>query len=191
MLETPNFVHTLGGSIQAFLKKKIWFDFNLYLYLMVWLEIGHLHISANTCDRELKLGTHLGGINSKICWEIFFGFTLNLYLYLMVWLEIGHLHTVEPYPHSGLYLFIFNVFYEFLISDIITHLLFLKTKRYWIVPEKIKHNKPQCRYGSTVCKCPISSQTIKYRYKFKSNQKKYSPKMFVWTPQGVCQIWSL
>ena len=25
-------------------------------------------------------------------------------------------------------------------------------------------------YGSTVCKCPISSQTINYRYKFKANQ---------------------
>ena len=29
----------------------------------------------------------------------------------------------------------------------------------------------------TICKCPISSQTIKYRYKFKLNQKKNLPKM--------------
>lgn len=40
--------------------------------------------------------------------------------------------------------------------------------------QNLYHNKPHSRYGSTVCKCPISSQTIKYRYKFKSNQKKIS-----------------
>ena len=34
VLETPNLVHTLERSIQAFLKKKL-FDLNLYLYLMV------------------------------------------------------------------------------------------------------------------------------------------------------------
>ena len=53
----------------------------------------------------------------------------------------------------------------------------------------VDENRPQCRYGSTVCKCPISSQTIKCRYKFKSNQKKISPKMLVSTPQGVYQVW--
>ena len=52
-------------------------------------------------------------------------------------------------------------------------------------------NKPECGYGSTVCKCSISSQTIKYRYKFKSNQKKILPKMLAWTPQGMYQVWSL
>ena len=48
------------------------------------------------------------------------------------------------------------------------------------------NNKPECVYGSTVCKCPISSQTIKYRYKFKSNQKKVSSKILVWAPPKVC-----
>ena len=33
-------------------------------------------------------------------------------------------------------------------------------------------NKPECGYGSTVCKCPISSQTTKYMYKFKFNKKR-------------------
>ena len=50
---------------------------------------------------------------------------------------------------------------------------------------------PQFRYGSTVCKCPISSQTIEYRYKFKSNQKTILPKMLAWTSQGMYQVWSL
>ena len=40
MLETPNLAYTLEWSIQAFLKKKM---LNLYLHLMVWLEIGHIH----------------------------------------------------------------------------------------------------------------------------------------------------
>ena len=40
---------------------------------------------------------------------------------------------------------------------------------------KLITNKPECIYGLTVCKCPISSQTIKYRYKFKSNQKQVKP----------------
>ena len=43
-------------------------------------------------------------------------------------------------------------------------------------------NKPQCRYGSTVYKCSISSQSIKYWYKFKSNQKKNSPKILELIP---------
>ena len=30
----------------------------------------------------------------------------------------------------------------------------------------IYKNKPQCRYGLTVCKCPISSQTIKGPFKY-------------------------
>ena len=46
-------------------------------------------------------------------------------------------------------------------------------------------NKPECIYGSTVCKCPISSQTIKYRYKFKSNQKKILQKC-LYGPPKVC-----
>ena len=43
-------------------------------------------------------------------------------------------------------------------------------------------DKPECIYGSTVRKCSIASQTIKYRYKFKSNQKKVSSKILVWAP---------
>ena len=36
---------------------------------------------------------------------------------------------------------------------------------------KINQNKPQCGYGLTVFKCPISSLTIKCRSRFKSNPK--------------------
>ena len=101
MLETWNLVRTLRGSILAFFVKRIfWFDLNLYLYLMVWLEIGCL---TKTCDRDSKLATHLGGAHTSIFEETFFWFDFNLYLYLMVWLEIGHLHTVKPYLHWGLY----------------------------------------------------------------------------------------
>jgi len=46
---------------------------------------------------------------------------------------------------------------------------------------KINRNKPECVYGSTEYKCSISSKTIKYRCKFKSNQIFFS-KMLVWTP---------
>ena len=46
-------------------------------------------------------------------------------------------------------------------------------------------NKPECIYGLTVCKCPISSQTVKYRYKFKSNQKKFFQKCLHGPPK-VC-----
>ena len=65
-LETWNLVHTLRGSILSFFAKRIfWFDLHLYLYFMVWLEIGRL---AYTCARDLKLGTHFGRVN----WNIFF-----------------------------------------------------------------------------------------------------------------------
>ena len=64
VLETWNLVHTLRGFIQAiFVKRVFWSDLNLYLYLMVWLEIGHLYISACTCPGDLKLGTHFNRIN--------------------------------------------------------------------------------------------------------------------------------
>ena len=43
---------------------------------MVWLEIGHFHISANTCDRDLKLGRHLGDQFKNLGGNIF-----------LVWLE--------------------------------------------------------------------------------------------------------
>ena len=59
-------------------------NLNLYLYLMVWLEFGHLHISVNTCATDLKHCTHLAGIKSRI-------------LCFMVW--IGDLHTVQQYLH--------------------------------------------------------------------------------------------
>ena len=51
---------------------------------------------------------------------------------------------------------------------------------------RFKLNKPECVYGSTVCKCPISSQTIKYRYKFKSNQKILLTKNACMDPLKVC-----
>ena len=82
-LETWNLEDTLGWSIQAFANRIFWFDLNFYLYLMVWLENGHLHISANTCARALKLGTHLGWINSRIFVEIIF----------LVWLELVPVHN--------------------------------------------------------------------------------------------------
>ena len=56
---------------------------------------------------------------------------------------------------------------------------------------ELRGNKPQCRYGLTVCKCPISIQTINYRYMFKSNKKKFLQKCLYGPPQGVCQVWSL
>ena len=66
VIETWNLVHTLRGSILSFFAKRIfWFDFHLYLYLMVWLEIGRL---VYTCARDLKLGTHFGWVN----WKKFF-----------------------------------------------------------------------------------------------------------------------
>ena len=48
---------------QAFLKKYFWFELNLYLFLMVWLEIWCL---APTCVRDLKLGTHFEGVHTII-----------------------------------------------------------------------------------------------------------------------------
>ena len=48
MLETPKLVHTLGGSTQKFLKKKI---FLVQLELLPVLEIGHL---AYTCARDFE-----------------------------------------------------------------------------------------------------------------------------------------
>ena len=129
MLHTPNLVHALRGSIQAFLTPKnlvrlelapvlkgltwnwtfayssnylletsnwinswiFWeflFDLNFHLDIMVWLENGHLHISANTCATALKLCKHLGGINARIFCEFFFWFDLNLIF--LVRLELVH-----------------------------------------------------------------------------------------------------
>ena len=51
---------------------------------------------------------------------------------------------------------------------------------------KFIENKPECVYGSTVCKCPISSQTIKYRYKFKSNPNFFFLKNTCMDPLKVC-----
>ena len=100
VLETWNLVHTLRGSILSFFAKRIfWFDLHLYLYLMVWLETGHLHISA----KRLQTWYTPWGVHTSIFGETFFRFDLNLYLYLMVWLVIGHLLTVEPYLHWGLF----------------------------------------------------------------------------------------
>ena len=63
----------LEESIQAFVKTKVWFDLNLYLYLMVWLDIGCF---AHTYARDLKFGTHLGRVN----WYIFLTWTWTLNL---------------------------------------------------------------------------------------------------------------
>ena len=52
------------------------------------------------------------------------------------------------------------------------------------IPSENDEDKPQCRYCLTVCKCPISSQTIKYRL------KKFSKNVCM-VLQGVCQVWSL
>ena len=55
----------IGGNFSLFLNKRlfVWLE----LYLMVWFEMKHLHISAITYDRDLKLGTHLRRNN----WSIF------------------------------------------------------------------------------------------------------------------------
>ena len=37
-----------------------------------------------------------------------------------------------------------------------------------------------------ICKCPVSSQTIKYRYKFKLNQKNLVTKNVCMDPLEVC-----
>ena len=56
---------------------------------------------------------------------------------------------------------------------------------------KLITNKPECIYGLTLCKFPISSETIKYRYKFKSNQTKKIPQKCLYgPPQGVYQVQS-
>ena len=96
-LETWNFAHTLRGSILAFFGKRFfWFDLNLYLYLMVWLEIWCL---TKTCAKDSKLGTHLGGTHTSIFEEIFFWFDLNLYLYLWfdfkldIYIQSNHIRT--------------------------------------------------------------------------------------------------
>ena len=47
-------VHTLAGSSEAFFGKT-------FGSTWTWIEIGHLHISANTSARDFKVGTHLGG----------------------------------------------------------------------------------------------------------------------------------
>ena len=52
-------------------------------------------------------------------------------------------------------------------------------------------NKPECIYGLTVCKCPISSQTVKYRYKFKSKQKKILQKCLYGPPKGCSSLESI
>ena len=91
VLEYWNLANLLGVSMQEFFVKFFFgLDLNLHLYLMVWLEIEHLHIAATTFARDFKLGTHLCWINSWIFWE--FLFDLNFHLDIMVWLENGHLH---------------------------------------------------------------------------------------------------
>ena len=67
-------------------------------HALFWLEIWHLHISATNFATDLKLGTHLGWINSWIFWKILFGFDLNL----GVWLENGHLYIPETVSATDL-----------------------------------------------------------------------------------------
>ena len=44
--------------------------------------------------------------------------------------------------------------------------------------------------AQVLVKHQISSQTIKYSYKFKSNPIFFLSKIFLWTPQGAYQVWS-
>ena len=69
MEETCNLVHTLWGvvAIQAFLKKKlVQLELVPVLNGLTW----NLHISVNTCDRDLKLGAHLGGSDLNLNFEL-------------------------------------------------------------------------------------------------------------------------
>ena len=63
---------------------------NLYLYLIVWLEIG----LAYTCARDFKLGTHLERVN----WNIFLGGGGGLNLNFELELK------VKSYLHWGLFM---------------------------------------------------------------------------------------
>ena len=60
-----------------------------------------------------------------------------------------------------------------------------------IPPRCVPSFKSLAQVFADICKCPISSQTIKYRYKFKSNQQKFPQKFLNWSPQGVYQVSSL
>ena len=68
-----------GGPYKHFWPDKnlVWLELVPVLnLLMIWLEIGYLHLTATTCARDLKLGTHLWRVN----WSIFVGkflFDLN------------------------------------------------------------------------------------------------------------------
>ena len=86
VLEYWNLANPLGVSMQEFFVKFFFgLDLNLHLYLMVWLEIEHLHIAATTFARDFKLNQFINFLG-------FFWFDLNLHLDIMVWLENGHLH---------------------------------------------------------------------------------------------------
>ena len=63
----------------------------IFDYVINIQPLGHLHISANTCARDLKLINHLGGIILSIFGGNVYWFNLNLYPHLMVWLVIGNL----------------------------------------------------------------------------------------------------
>ena len=56
----------------------------------------------------------------------------------------------------------------------VIHYIIVNSKR--AVQTKWKHATVQIWFDC-IYKCPISSQSIKYRYKFKSNQKKISQKI--------------
>ena len=45
-----------------------WFDFNLYLYLLVWLEIGNLHKAANGPDHK-KIWDNKWNVPYFNCWD--------------------------------------------------------------------------------------------------------------------------
>ena len=55
-----------------------------------------------------------------------------------------------------------------------------------IPPRCVPSFKSLSKVFADICKCPISSQTIKYRYKFKSNQKILLTKNACMDPLKVC-----
>ena len=75
VLEYWNLANPLEVSMQEFFVKFFFgLDLNLHLYLMVWLEIEHLHIAATTFARDFKLDQFMN------------------FLRIFVWLELSSGH---------------------------------------------------------------------------------------------------
>ena len=60
-----------------------WFDFNLYLYLMVWLEIGNLHKAANGPNHK-KIWDKKWNVPYFKLWPCFWNVLLLLLLFLFL-----------------------------------------------------------------------------------------------------------